>query len=168
MHKSMRNRAADANILTQLSKMKSGIHLLKIAGEFVNIPEASTSEQSSQPRQRHELEESNSLDMALDCTIHSIEDFVDDSVSTVYARSTSGSEASQSRSSITLHKTSSRFREAPVDQFGMIKLLDNWTIDDLNARIINEAFDCDDLHASLETLDDLELQRLAFYASSNG
>jgi hypothetical protein len=50
----------------------------------------------------------------------------------------------------------------------MIKLLENWTIDDLNARIANEAYDSDDFHASLETLDDLELQRLAFYASSNG
>jgi len=98
MHESMHNRAADAKILRQLSKMKSEIHLLKIAGESVNIPEASTSEQSSHPRQRHRLKEPNSLDMALDSTIHSIEDFVDDSVSTVYARSTSGSEASQSRS----------------------------------------------------------------------
>jgi ankyrin repeat protein len=35
-------------------------------------------------------------------------------------------------------------------------------------RIVNEAYDSDDFYASLETLDDLELQRLAFYASSNG
>ncbi len=41
-------------------------------------------------------------------------------------------------------------------------------MDHLNARIVNEEYDSSDLYASLETLDDLELQRLAFYASLNG
>lgn len=175
MHESMHNRAADAEILRQLSKMKSEIYQLKNAGESLNITEASTSEPSSQPHQSFRLKEPCSLDRALERTMHSVENFVDDSVSTVYARSTSGSEISQSCSGDTLLTTPSRFRKAQVDyedeyrpSLSMIKLLQNRTVDDLNARIVNEAYDSDDFYASLKTLDDLELQRLAFYASSNG
>jgi hypothetical protein len=115
MHESMHNRAADAEILRQLSKMKSEIHQLKNAGESLNITEASTSEHSSQPHQSFRRKEPCSLDRALGSTMPSVENFVDDSVSTVYARSTSGSEISQSCSGDTLLTTSSRFRKAPVD-----------------------------------------------------
>jgi hypothetical protein len=175
MHESMHNRAADAEILRQLSKMKLEIHQLRNAGEFLNVPEASTSEQSLQPRQRCRLKGTGNLDGAMDNTIYSVEDFVEDSLSTVYARTISGSEASQSGSGDSLHKTSSKFCKAPVDyedeyrpSLGMIKLREDMTVDHLSARIVNEEYDLDDLYSLLETLDESELQPLAFYASSNG
>ncbi len=50
----------------------------------------------------------------------------------------------------------------------MIKFLDNRTVEHLNAGILNEEYDLQDLHASLNTLDGSEVEQLTFYPSSNG
>jgi hypothetical protein len=57
-------------------------------------PEIAESDSLTQRRNSRESSGLHGLDNVLENTISSVENFVDDSVSTVYARSTSGSEAS--------------------------------------------------------------------------
>lgn len=62
--------------------------------KFLASPDTFNSEKNRHRTFSHELDEPRGLDQVLENTIHSVEDFVDDSVSTVSARSSNGSETS--------------------------------------------------------------------------
>ena len=96
MHEGMHNRAADAEILRQLSTMRSEIHQLKNGARLSSTRDKFNSERTSHHQGDCQLEEPSSRDSVLESTIDSVENFVYDPVSTVYDRSASGSEASWS------------------------------------------------------------------------
>jgi hypothetical protein len=94
----MHNRASDVEIFKRLSIIQSDIIQLKSSNILQTIPDIPELESPSQRRNGREAIGLDGPDNVLENTISSVENFVDDSVSTVYARSTTCSEASWSRS----------------------------------------------------------------------
>jgi len=98
LHESINNRAADNEFLRELSTIRSEIHQLKDTSRSRKAVPALGTKQSLQRNTSARLDKRRGLEPILEKTIVSVEDFVEYSASTVYARSASGFEASWGRS----------------------------------------------------------------------
>lgn len=94
LHEIMYNRAGDAEILRQLSIIKSDINQLKDETRLSAISEDPNTGSPLRVQNGLPLNGVHCSDRVLGNTMYSVEDFVDDSVSTVYDRSASSAEVS--------------------------------------------------------------------------